>query len=197
MSTFVHIISATGGKVREDHVEGGHDDLLFAWMLALMGRWRLHDDDRPTRFGWTPGADSWKQFVYPAHQEVLRITQGRGVEVVLDMVAGDYVARNMKCLAEDGRHVTIAVQDFAFMGGSLGMAAGERLQPLQFLQAAQNQDVPGRRHRTGRAHQPARQDAALRQPGFQERRADQPEFAVDDRLGGTRIPVCYPCPTMG
>ncbi|MFX8637195.1 NAD(P)H-quinone oxidoreductase, partial [Acinetobacter baumannii] len=26
------------------------------------------------------------------------------------MVAGDYVARNLKCLAEDGRHVTIAVQ---------------------------------------------------------------------------------------
>jgi NADPH:quinone reductase-like Zn-dependent oxidoreductase len=29
---------------------------------------------------------------------------------VLDMVAGDYVPRNLKCLAEDGRHVTIAVQ---------------------------------------------------------------------------------------
>jgi NADPH:quinone reductase len=29
---------------------------------------------------------------------------------VLDMVAGDYVARNLKCLADDGRHVTIAVQ---------------------------------------------------------------------------------------
>jgi NADPH2:quinone reductase len=42
--------------------------------------------------------------------EVQRITGGRGVEIVLDMVAGDYVARNLKCLAEDGRHVTIAVQ---------------------------------------------------------------------------------------
>jgi len=42
--------------------------------------------------------------------EVARITEGRGVHVVLDMVAGDYVARNMQCLAEDGRHVTIAVQ---------------------------------------------------------------------------------------
>ncbi|MFA7596065.1 MAG: NAD(P)H-quinone oxidoreductase [Novosphingobium sp.] len=38
------------------------------------------------------------------------ITEGRGVALVLDMVAGDYVARNLKCLAEDGRHVTIAVQ---------------------------------------------------------------------------------------
>ena len=43
-------------------------------------------------------------------EEVARITGGDGVEIVLDMVAGDYVARNMKCLAEDGRHVTIAVQ---------------------------------------------------------------------------------------
>lgn len=36
-------------------------------------------------------------------------TNGRGVDVVLDMVSGEYVARNLKCLAEDGRHVTIAV----------------------------------------------------------------------------------------
>ncbi|MCW1429303.1 NAD(P)H-quinone oxidoreductase [Novosphingobium sp. JCM 18896] len=43
-------------------------------------------------------------------EEVRRITDGRGVQLVLDMVAGDYVARNLKCLAEDGRHVTIAVQ---------------------------------------------------------------------------------------
>lgn len=43
-------------------------------------------------------------------EEVKRITGGKGVHLVLDMVAGDYVARNLKCLAEDGRHVTIAVQ---------------------------------------------------------------------------------------
>ena len=36
-------------------------------------------------------------------------TNGAGVDVVLDMVSGDYVPRNLKCLAEDGRHVTIAV----------------------------------------------------------------------------------------
>ena len=35
-------------------------------------------------------------------------TDGHGVEVVLDMVGGDYVARNMACLATGGRHVTIA-----------------------------------------------------------------------------------------
>jgi NADPH2:quinone reductase len=43
-------------------------------------------------------------------EEVARITSGKGVQLVLDMVAGDYVMRNLKCLADDGRHVTIAVQ---------------------------------------------------------------------------------------
>lgn len=42
--------------------------------------------------------------------EARRITQGKGVDVVLDMVAGDYVAREVECVAEDGRIVIIAVQ---------------------------------------------------------------------------------------
>lgn len=42
-------------------------------------------------------------------EAVKEITGGKGVELVLDMVSGDYVPRNLKCLAEDGRHVTIAV----------------------------------------------------------------------------------------
>ena len=42
--------------------------------------------------------------------EVLRITGRRGVDVVLDMVAGAYVAREISCMAEDGRLVIIAVQ---------------------------------------------------------------------------------------
>ncbi|WP_260599765.1 NAD(P)H-quinone oxidoreductase [Sphingomonas endolithica] len=41
---------------------------------------------------------------------VKTITEGRGVQVVLDMVGGDYLPRNLQCLAEDGRHVSIAVQ---------------------------------------------------------------------------------------
>lgn len=41
--------------------------------------------------------------------EVARITGGKGVAAVLDMVGGDYLPRNLKCLAEDGRHVSIAV----------------------------------------------------------------------------------------
>jgi NADPH2:quinone reductase len=42
--------------------------------------------------------------------EVKRITEERGANVILDMVAGDYVARELSCLADDGRLVIIAVQ---------------------------------------------------------------------------------------
>ncbi|BAV66243.1 NAD(P)H-quinone oxidoreductase [Sphingobium cloacae] len=41
--------------------------------------------------------------------EVRRITGGQGCQAVLDMVGGDYVPRNIECMAEDGRHVSIAV----------------------------------------------------------------------------------------
>ena len=43
-------------------------------------------------------------------EEVKRATAGRGVDIVLDMVGGDYVPRNLACLAEEGRHVSIAAQ---------------------------------------------------------------------------------------
>ncbi|BAK67977.1 putative dehydrogenase/reductase [Sphingobium sp. SYK-6] len=42
-------------------------------------------------------------------EAVKRITGGAGVDAVLDMVGGDYLPRNLQCLAEDGRHVSIAV----------------------------------------------------------------------------------------
>jgi NADPH2:quinone reductase len=42
--------------------------------------------------------------------EVERLTGGRGVNVILDMVAGGYVAKEIECLSEDGRLVIIAVQ---------------------------------------------------------------------------------------
>ncbi len=43
-------------------------------------------------------------------EEAKRLTDGRGVDVILDMVAGSYVAREVEALAEDGRLVIIAVQ---------------------------------------------------------------------------------------
>jgi NADPH2:quinone reductase len=42
--------------------------------------------------------------------EVKRLTGGRGVDVVLDMVGGDYLPREVECTAEDGRIALIAVQ---------------------------------------------------------------------------------------
>ena len=41
---------------------------------------------------------------------VAELTDGRGVNAVLDMVGGDYLPRNLACLAEEGRHVSIAFQ---------------------------------------------------------------------------------------
>jgi putative PIG3 family NAD(P)H quinone oxidoreductase len=41
---------------------------------------------------------------------VQRWTEGNGVAVVLDMVGGDYVPKNLACMADDGRHVSIAFQ---------------------------------------------------------------------------------------
>jgi putative PIG3 family NAD(P)H quinone oxidoreductase len=38
------------------------------------------------------------------------LTEGKGVDVVLDMVGGDYLPRNLAALADDGRHVSIAFQ---------------------------------------------------------------------------------------
>lgn len=43
-------------------------------------------------------------------ERVKEITGGRGVNIVLDMIGGDYVPRNLQCLAEEGRHVSIAIQ---------------------------------------------------------------------------------------
>jgi len=43
-------------------------------------------------------------------EEVARLTGGRGVDLILDMVGGDYVARNLRALALDGRLIQIAFQ---------------------------------------------------------------------------------------
>jgi putative PIG3 family NAD(P)H quinone oxidoreductase len=68
--------------------------------------------------------------------ETKRLTGGRGVDVVLDMVGGDYLPRNLDCLAEEGRHVSIAVQRGVtaelniakVMGGRLSLT-GSTLRP--------------------------------------------------------------------
>jgi len=61
-------------------------------------------------------------------EEARRLTGGAGVNVILDMVAGDYVAREVECLAEDGRLVIIAVQGGVTAGFNAGLVLRRRLQ---------------------------------------------------------------------
>jgi NADPH:quinone reductase len=60
-------------------------------------------------------------------EEVKRCTSGQGVQVILDMVAGSYVARNLQCLADDGRSVIIAVQGGAKAEIDAGLVLRRRL----------------------------------------------------------------------
>lgn len=48
-------------------------------------------------------------------KEVKALTSGRGVDVILDMVAGEYVKRDIEALADDGRIVILAL-----LGGAKG-----------------------------------------------------------------------------
>ncbi len=59
--------------------------------------------------------------------QVKELTAGRGVDVILDMVAGGYVAREIDCLAEDGRLVIIAVQGGVKAEANAGMVLRKRL----------------------------------------------------------------------
>ena len=59
--------------------------------------------------------------------EVMKLTDDRGVDVVLDMVAGAYVAREIGCLAEDGRLVIIAVQGGVKAEFNAGLVLRRRL----------------------------------------------------------------------
>ena len=59
--------------------------------------------------------------------EAMKFTDDRGVDVVLDMVAGSYVAREVECLAEDGRLVIIAVQGGVKAEFNAGLVLRRRL----------------------------------------------------------------------
>jgi len=59
--------------------------------------------------------------------EARKLTDGKGVNVILDMVAGSYVAREIECLAEDGRLVIIAVQGGVKAEFNAGMVLRKRL----------------------------------------------------------------------
>ena len=91
------------------------------------------------------GADhaiNYKRLDFQA--EVLRLTAGRGVDVVLDMVAGDYVGKELACMAEDARLVIIGVQGGVKSEINAGLVLRKRLtvtgstlrpRPLAFKEA--------------------------------------------------------------
>ena len=58
---------------------------------------------------------------------VKKLTDGKGVDVILDMVAGDYVARELDCLADDGRIALIALLGGAKANVDLGQVLRRRL----------------------------------------------------------------------
>lgn len=60
-------------------------------------------------------------------EEVMRLTDARGVDLVLDMVAGDYVSKETACLREDGRLVIIAVQGGLQSSFNAGLVLRKRL----------------------------------------------------------------------
>jgi len=60
-------------------------------------------------------------------EEVKKRTNGQGVNVILDMVGGSYVAREVGCLAEDGRLVIIAVQGGVKAEFNAGLVLRKRL----------------------------------------------------------------------
>ena len=59
--------------------------------------------------------------------EVKKLTDRKGVNVILDMVAGSYVAREVDCMAEDGRLVIIAVQGGIKAEFNAGLVLRKRL----------------------------------------------------------------------
>jgi NADPH2:quinone reductase len=59
--------------------------------------------------------------------EAKRLTGGRGVDVVLDMVAGEYIGRELECLADDGRIAVIAVQGGTKSALDAGLLLRKRL----------------------------------------------------------------------
>ena len=76
--------------------------------------------------------------------EVKRLTEGQGVNVILDMVAGNYVAKEIECLSEDGRLVIIGVQGGVKSEINAGLVLRRRLtvtgstlrpRPLAFKEA--------------------------------------------------------------
>lgn len=60
-------------------------------------------------------------------EAVKAFTGGDGCAAVLDMVGGDYLPRNLQCLAPEGRHVSIAIQRGPTAEINIGLIMMKRL----------------------------------------------------------------------
>ena len=75
---------------------------------------------------------------------------GHGADVILDMIGGDYVARNYAAAAEDGRIVQIGTQHGGTAEVPVGLLDGQAADPYR-LDAP---SPPGRLQGDGRASAP-------------------------------------------
>lgn len=67
--------------------------------------------DEKCSFAKSLGADAAINYKDEKFEDCIKdLTGGKGVDVVLDMIGGDYLMRNVSCMKENGRHVTIAFQ---------------------------------------------------------------------------------------
>jgi NADPH2:quinone reductase len=74
------------------------------------------------------GADAAINYkMHDFKEEAMRLTNNQGVNVILDMVAGSYVAKEVECLSEDGRLVIIAVQGGVKSEFNAGLVLRRRL----------------------------------------------------------------------
>lgn len=77
------------GTIVYDDLAAGDDLPVGVTVRQAPGRWRAERTASRVRFAWTPAADSWKRFVTPARQEVVRIRRVDGTFVATYPAAPD------------------------------------------------------------------------------------------------------------
>jgi NADPH2:quinone reductase len=85
-------------------------------------------------------------------EEVKSFTNGKGANVVLDMVAGPYLGRNINCLSDDGRIVIIASQGGKISEVDVGQVLRRRLTITGSTLRPRSIDFKGAIARSLRAH---------------------------------------------
>jgi NADPH2:quinone reductase len=120
------------GRVETLLVQGGTSGIgVTAIQLARARGHRVFataGSDEKARACEALGAERGINYKTEDFVEVVKgLTDGRGVDVILDMVAGDYVPRELKALADDGRLVLIALLGGAKAEADLGQILRRRL----------------------------------------------------------------------